>query len=119
MIGGMLRSLLRGSPPRVWGRYQLSNAADGLARFTPTRVGTMWPCGCMSCSPPVHPHACGDDGRWAVRAKINIGSPPRVWGRWALGVKIEFPRRFTPTRVGTISVFTPAIAGSAVHPHAC
>ncbi len=70
-----------GSPPRVWGRRAVAANQVVGQRFTPTRVGTTnAEVICLRHS-SVHPHACGDDRRVAVR--------------------VEHHDRFTPTRVGT------------------
>ncbi len=71
----------------------------------------------------VHPHACGDDaGVRGTTGKPISGSPPRLWGRplgaqqqppygigspprlWGRRQPLrdrDFPKRFTPTPVGT------------------
>ncbi len=70
-----------GSPPRVWGRRDRAPAALAIARFTPTRVGTTCRRFVASTTPPVHPHACGDDAKRLGITTVERGSPPRVWGR--------------------------------------
>ena len=70
-----------GSPPRAWGRRDLSNAQIGAARFTPTCVGTAGSGTAAEWRVTVHPHVRGDG--FPVLAKLRV-----------------FPR-FTPTCVGT------------------
>ena len=90
--------MVLGSPPRGWGRRLHHPRVRYCPRFTPTRVGT------TNTGPPgqqeraVHPHAGGDDGEGVCAWPINLGSPPRGWGR----------RRGSAARAGT----------PAVHPHA-
>ena len=106
-VGTMLPSDLdeiafAGSPPRVWGRSPVSSSVGEGARFTPTRVGTIFLRRFFYLFVTVHPHACGDDASAATSARARGGSPPRVWGRLvSLGGR-PGPGRFTPTRVGTI-----------------
>ena len=83
VLGGLGLDLLSGSPPRAWG--QLS--AHGIAIR----------------SHPVHPHARGDNIIPPALAKEKFGSPPRAWGQWVVCQHLRWDRRFTPTRVGTMT----------------
>ena len=67
----------------------------------------------------VHPHVCGEDLPLADQVAVNIGSPPRVWGRHA-GQQVQRGlHRFTPTCVGkTQSICVDQNQGQ-VHPHVC
>ena len=95
-----------GSPPRVWGRLVMLVSPSGRGRFTPTCVGTTRaPAGARAGS-EVHPHVCGDDVRRAHSSCMNVGSPPRVWGRPLIGAVRRGLSRFTPTCVGTTCPFT-------------
>ncbi len=108
-----------GSPPRVWGQLPIFPANRLSARFTPTRVGTTPRPSAATRTPPVHPHACGDNTATPHDHHGDLGSPPRVWGqqqRQALDLR---KHRFTPTRVGTTEAQNAAWASIAVHPHAC
>jgi len=108
-----------GSPPRVWGRFAGDSGTRFCVRFTPTRVGTIRVAATSAAYTPVHPHACGDDTVSPSRPRNQHGSPPRVWGR-CVRIMPELPDwRFTPTRVGTISLLSRMPARRAVHPHAC
>src|SRR5690606_22444298 len=110
--------LLRGSPPRAWGRPRgLPAPADG-ARFTPTRVGTTRRAPQPSCRRPVHPHARGDDAVRAAREFGRDGSPPRAWGRPRERRGRREDSRFTPTRVGTTRASGALTRRLWVHPHA-
>src|SRR5204863_69588 len=44
--------------------------------------------------------------------------PPRAWGRLGAARLGAPARRFTPTRVGTMSTVNPLACASSVHPHA-
>ncbi len=112
-------SVARGSPPRVWGRLNLTRPGLRHPWFTPTRVGkTGWP-GVARTGAVVHPHACGEDALGICGYEPWAGSPPRVWGRRLRWGKVYEVHRFTPTRVGK-TFWAYARAGAAlVHPHAC
>ena len=54
-----------------------------------------------------------------TKARLGIGSPPRVWGQLVDNHVVYAIIRFTPTRVGTISSACLSTGVTAVHPHAC
>ena len=94
-----VRQTQRGSPPRVWGKHvaQQAGAVD----------------------PPVHPHACGENGGSQGNPHPSGGSPPRVWGKRDNPHARGTGFRFTPTRVGKTHETGGRRDNSAVHPHAC
>ncbi len=96
---------LAGSPPRAWGRWHVAECLMDKRRFTPTCVGTIstpFPSGEGG---SVHPHVRGDDARPLLFVALTGGSPPRAWGRFSR-LRLCHPRlRFTPTCVGTITLF--------------
>ena len=47
----------------------------------------------------------------------NIGSPPRAWGRLALGLLDIIVHRFTPTCVGKTALSPLRFLSVSVHPH--
>ena len=119
-------ALLRGrspenvrSPPRVWGQRHGPNRVPGTGRFTPTRVGTTPSRRVPGRAGPVHPHACGDNGRCVAQPCDASGSPPRVWGQRQHVQAVPERVWFTPTRVGTTVADPGCLRHRAVHPHAC
>ncbi len=66
---------------------------------------------------PVHPHTRGDITMHGQAQYLEAGSPPHAWGHPKLLHYIKCATRFTPTRVGTSSAFSPCISRSTVHPH--
>ncbi len=125
-----------GSPPRVWGKLVPLRAPTRLRRFTPTRVGkterrvdgvvirdrftptrvgkTPADPGTIP-SPPVHPHACGENIAVFPTVGPSDGSPPRVWGKRGTLLDCRGCPRFTPTRVGKTlcaSFQNPRVRGS-------
>ena len=114
-----LATLLRGSPPRVWGIQFERIAKQVISRFTPTCVGnTSASNGGGSCR-PVHPHVCGEYRFKHRSARLSRGSPPRVWGIRAATGAGRGNRRFTPTCVGNTASELPTHRPLAVHPHVC
>ena len=107
-----------GSPPRAWGQYLQVAGISGLARFTPTRVGTMETECRKVLNSAVHPHARGDNGEPSARTAIRAGSPPRAWGQWVSDGRELVTERFTPTRVGTMGQVGHRSPRVSVHPHA-
>ncbi len=132
--------LIRGSPPRVWGKPLVAAAVSASVRFTPTRVGKTGDAYDLFVHLAVHPHACGENRRSRVVILHASGSPPRVWGK-LLFAHIAHPStpvhphacgensfsrisltpllRFTPTRVGKTPLGLCQNTARAVHPHAC
>ena len=54
-----------------------------------------------------------------IRAAINYGSSPRLWGRCPGYHPEPEPGRFIPTRVGQILSARSSTRQQTVHPHAC
>ena len=67
----------------------------------------------------VHPHACGADGIFWDKSKLNGGSSPCVWGRRGVGGHKLARERFIPTRVGQTPNPASRAVQKPVHPHAC
>ncbi len=108
-----------GSPPRVWGIRRPPLGGCGGWRFTPTGVGNTPPSRVMSVTVTVHPHGCGEYAQVLALIAAIRGSPPRVWGIRALGVRGHARRRFTPTGVGNTRRASRRLRACAVHPHGC
>ena len=97
----------------------LSAAAAPAHRFTPTCVGTIIALGIQGLGAAVHPHVCGDNGRFKVQVRLYRGSPPRVWGQSPCLISLERRARFTPTCVGTMLQALQNRFHEPVHPHVC
>ena len=65
----------------------------------------------------VHPHVRGDDEPTVVIESLQLGSPPRAWGRRFLPLRRRLRHRFTPTCVGTTMPSSSWLAMGSVHPH--
>mgnify|MGYP000922526296 CR=1 FL=1 len=107
-----------GSPPRPWGQCTTAGTPRAASRFTPTPVGTILRSRWRPASPPVHPHARGDN--YLIRSIRSgcHGSPPRPWGQLPDPICCQAQARFTPTPVGTIVDRRLCARRSPVHPHA-
>ena len=70
-----------GPPPRVWGKLCDVFTIICTQRSTPTRVGKTHLPQYSSIFTPVHPHACGENGRETQSSVDPVGPPPRVWGK--------------------------------------
>ena len=112
--GGFVRS---GSPPRAWGRRNITVPTLQKERFTPTCVGKTPAQPPASAAAPVHPHVRGED--WCIWLSRNPrgGSPPRAWGRRLITLWAGDRCRFTPTCVGKTVFPSSANCSPAVHPH--
>ena len=75
------KSIVAGSPPRVWGKQHHNAGPMLVERFTPTRVGKTGRLILTGSGRTVHPHACGENGLHGPSAPARAGSPPRVWGK--------------------------------------
>ena len=106
-----------GSPPHAWGQLIPLLVSDAIARFTPTRVGTIPSEGLTFAQLSVHPHTRGDNHNHAPANCSSYGSPPHAWGQLALDDLGRDSVRFTPTRVGTIGKVFDRKAARSVHPH--
>ena len=81
-LGGVtFNPLLMETPPRTWGRPQLSDALAFSNGNTPTHVGKTLSPGGSDLVIRKHPHARGED--LSIQNGINstLETPPRTWGR--------------------------------------
>ena len=75
--------ILNGSSPRLRGTYPSLTSARHGVRFIPAPAGNIliplppWTMG------PVHPRACGEHYRPAIRPCTSFGSSPRLRGTWS------------------------------------
>ena len=106
-----------GSPPPAWGSQDATEAAERLARFTPTRVGKPMTGFGRCVGTRVHPHPRGEALDFNGLPDRRVGSPPPAWGS-RNDDRLCLPRlRFTPTRVGKPLAATSGNRVAAVHPH--
>ena len=132
--------VVRGPPPRVWGKLYVTKILDWRDRSTPTRVGKTVPSeaiamantgppqrvwgkligsGANAWAPSVHPHACGENSQSRSYHAATDGPPPRVWGKRVGFTGFPVAARSTPTRVGKTFGRLLLMVSKSVHPHAC
>ena len=69
------------TPPRMWGRHHIANAARISRRNTPTHVGKTSAEQAKGRDDQKHPHACGEDFSRQAGGRGKSETPPRMWGR--------------------------------------
>ena len=69
--------------------------------------------------PPVHPRACGEQGRFCCRQGLPTGSSPRLRGTGQRLSEILTHHRFIPAPAGNSRSAPPAGRHTPVHPRAC
>ena len=108
-----------GSSPRVRGTQQYLLCLPEPGRFIPARAGNTTRATRIKTAAAVHPRACGEHRRLAMRRRRVIGSSPRVRGTPSQGPQ-KVPRlRFIPARAGNTECAAIFAVYKAVHPRAC
>ena len=114
---GAAPTQVSGSPPHAWGQSPCRSTCQNLIRFTPTRVGTIKMTSPRVAPNSVHPHTRGDNLAEPEITSFKHGSPPHAWGQYLGTAPRQRVRRFTPTRVGTITSGHASLVIATVHPH--
>ena len=109
----------RGSSPRMWGTQLIELSKRPGYWFIPTYVGNAITFFTVVLTSPVHPHVCGERNGVVIKADLNPGSSPRMWGTPVSGSLLLGEYRFIPTYVGNAGTHLKTINASAVHPHVC
>ncbi len=92
------------TPPRAWGRRDVTRSRLRASRNTPTRMGKTIFSREQSRSHKKHPHAHGEDTRRFGQKKKKEETPPRAWGRPQNTAMNVSRVRNTPTRMGKTGV---------------
>ena len=106
-----------GSPPHAWGDSIRHGFPHPIWRFTPTRVGRFAAWHLLAPGDSVHPHTRGEISCSRRRLHSPLGSPPHAWGDYLWAPRMCWACRFTPTRVGTLSISGNQSPSNPVHPH--
>ena len=106
------------TPPRTWGRRIECSGPDGEPRNTPTHVGKTSDGAADVCPLQKHPHARGEDLRYAASMEVFLETPPRTWGRLMCVQEVRFYTRNTPTHVGKTNAENHGQLRKEKHPHA-
>ena len=64
-----------------------------------------------------HPHGRGEDKAFVKLIDAAIETPPRAWGRHAIGTSFQIGLRNTPTGVGKTFVGSVCFVVLRKHPH--
>ena len=97
----------QGSPPRMRGRSGHPGLAPGRAGLTPAHAGTIQSGSFAILSVRAHPRVCGEDGGGKTSWALQIGSPPRIRGRYIRQFIVYHQVGLTPAYAGKIVVFKP------------
>ncbi len=103
--------------PTGVGKTCVGDTDSMRGRYTPTGVGKTCCSTCTCSRRAVHPHGRGENiGSFVGRGGVR-GTPPRAWGKLALGPEVPGALRYTPTGVGKTTASAGAAAAGTVHPH--
>ncbi len=103
----------------MWGTRVLLPLVFLPGRFIPTYVGNSAEGWAVFSAGTVHPHVCGELGRWLRRKIFQSGSSPRMWGTLREMVDKKTSQRFIPTYVGNSREWWSKWWPRSVHPHVC
>ena len=106
------------TPPRTWGRRQLTETQQKEWGNTPTHVGKTRKGTGGRCGRWKHPHARGEDIVPVRLRSWKQETPPRTWGRRLIMFSGRTCTGNTPTHVGKTNLATSHIDLSWKHPHA-
>ena len=108
-----------GSSPRMRGTLRPPMPEKAAGRFIPAHAGNTSATTARRIWSAVHPRACGEHLRAAIRAGITSGSSPRMRGT-RHGESVQWtPQRFIPAHAGNTGSAIRARSRVAVHPRAC
>jgi len=110
---------LDGSSPRVRGTDGRGLNRRCRLRFIPARAGNSRHGARNRFCRSVHPRACGEQVRCAMKKSVGCGSSPRVRGTDLNGPVHGGLIRFIPARAGNSASAAASPVTSPVHPRAC
>ena len=103
----------------MWGRRLQKNETGTPPGNTPTGVGKTYDALLDNGYNWKHPHGCGEDKRPSFGARLEVETPPRVWGRRVESGSFLSLSRNTPTGVGKTEIGEVKAGISGKHPHGC
>lgn len=95
-----LKSVVKETPPRAWGRPFARKSVTEEVRNTPTCVGKTSRGDFYVTVEQKHPHVRGEDNVYEPKLVKSTETPPRAWGRPAKDVHPSGAGGNTPTCVG-------------------
>ena len=108
-----------GSSPRVRGKLERQQLADGTERIIPARAGQTWTRVRYGIRTPDHPRACGANVDVSFAVIWCAGSSPRVRGKRRARLRRPYWGRIIPARAGQTTCQNLPKAGRSDHPRAC
>ena len=108
-----------GSPPRMRGLCVSKSAPFPSFGLTPAHAGKIHRLLATRITTWAHPRACGEDTRHQLRISPDQGSPPRMRGRYGLGMSSWGYRGLTPAHAGKIGSVRRGVRRDQAHPRAC
>ena len=113
-----LSEVVCGPSPREWGKLRFPRTVFTSKRTIPTRVGKTYTSASTSTPITDHPHASGENYRFANVSALANGPSPREWGKLRRPGRHRTGLRTIPTRVGKTVDATALCAVNSDHPHA-
>ena len=89
-----------GSPPRMRGKDGVNDSAQAVTGITPACAGKSSQYGLRGWFFQDHPRVCGEKITLHIRAKVALGSPPRMRGKAFSVLRRQFRFRITPAYAG-------------------
>ena len=108
-----------GSSPRMRGTVRPRPCRRARGRFIPAHAGNRKFAATATQILPVHPRACGEQGRKRTTDRGYIGSSPRMRGTGRNSHIHSVSFRFIPAHAGNRTPGAPPEKPFAVHPRAC
>ena len=114
----MRRSPLR-SPPRMRGKAKNRCRSCPLTRITPACAGKRTCTATRRCGNGNHPRVCGEKIPLHIRAKVALGSPPRMRGKDGVNDSAQAVTGITPACAGKRDKAGLPFAPVRDHPRVC
>ncbi len=114
-----IRSVTRGSSPRMRGTHSRSQACTRLFRFIPAHAGNTPRRAVLIAPPSVHPRACGEHVAAGDAATKRPGSSPRMRGTRQVRDDARGHGRFIPAHAGNTAARRRSPRTTSVRPRAC
>ena len=110
---------VRGSPPRVRGKRDGSLSRSAPGGITPACAGKTTAQACKDTPTRDHPRVCGENQSADCVLLAILGSPPRVRGKLAAGLKRKGYKGITPACAGKTRTMPLLVRKAGDHPRVC
>ena len=116
---GRIRTLRRGSSPRMRGKQGGRRKLEREIRIIPAHAGQTAPARDATSRSSDHPRACGANGSGQSLSESLLGSSPRMRGKPNPTREMERRTRIIPAHAGQTTFLNKTLANPADHPRAC